>query len=108
MNQTTEPIAIREGRKIVGYSYREVNIKRIEGGFEFIFDRYDREVVERFARTRSEIIALVDKTLDQQGRTYNARPIVAMAINGMVVSALGHPDWMFPNARCLSINGTLA
>lgn len=98
-NTYTKPQAIRENGKITSYIYRDVKITRIEGGFEFTIDRYDQTIVQKWVRRLVQIEAVIDATLDQQGRSTGGKPVVATVVNGIVVTALSYSDWRCPNAR---------
>jgi hypothetical protein len=91
--------AIRQGKKIIGYIYRGVQIARVEGGFEFTLDRYTRTTIEVFARTLADITARVDKSLAEGGRTTNGKLVVPTVVDGVIVTALANSDWHYPNAR---------
>jgi hypothetical protein len=99
---THTPIAIREGRKVIAYTYRGIHITRAEKSFEFFFDRYDNRTTEMRANTLAAITAKIDEMLDKTGRTTGGKLVVTTGIDGRMVSALNNPDWRHPHARLVN------
>jgi len=98
-NMTTAT-PIRQGRKIIGYTYREVAITRNEQYFEFLFERYDNRTTEVIERTIGAITAKIDELLDTKGgRTAGGKLVITTVVNGRVQSALTNPDWRHADAR---------
>jgi len=90
---------IRNGRKIVGYKYRDVTITKNEKYLEFRFDRYDNFTTEVIERTINAIVAKIDEMLDSVGRTTGGKFVVTTVVDGCVQSSLADSDWRHPHAR---------
>lgn len=100
---TIKPLAIRDGRVITHYIYRDVTITReSERMFTWTFRRFDLQDFERCANTLKGAVAEIDKSLTSTGRTTNGRLVVVSVENGQLVSALANPDWHYPHARLVS------
>lgn len=85
---TEKPIAIREGRKIVRYEYRNIHIERnTEQGtrlFRIRIKWRNGEVVAFTYRTLAETVAAVDRTLAGGGRDWYAKPVEYKPKNGVM------------------------
>jgi hypothetical protein len=100
---TTKPLAIRNGRAITHYIYREVQITRENDRmFTWAFCRFDLGNFERYANTLNGAVKAIDEALATKGRTTGGKLVVYVVENGQIVSALANPDWRYPNARIIS------
>lgn len=82
---------IRTGRKITGYTYRGVSVIRKDNDGTTLWAwglvRYLDGAQLREVKTKNEITAQIDKTLDSKGRDYYAKPVIYVAHNGLLVDA---------------------
>jgi hypothetical protein len=100
---TTKPIAIRDGRAITHYIYRDVKITReSEKMFTWTFSRFDLQDFERYEYTLKGAVTSIEKSLASTGRTTGGTLVVTSIENGQLVSSLANPDWRYPNARLAS------
>ena len=100
---TTKPIAIRNGRAITHYIYRDVRITREDARmFTWTFCRFDLQDFERSANTLNDAVKAIDELLATKGRTTGGKLAVMSVENGQIVSALANPDWRYPHARIVS------
>jgi hypothetical protein len=100
---TTKPLAIRNGRAITHYIYRDVQITRENDRmFTWAFRRFDLQDFERSASTLKGAVAVIELSLASTGRTTGGRLVVTSVENGQLVSALANPDWRYPHARLVS------
>jgi hypothetical protein len=97
----TKPLAIRNGKLITHYIYRDVVITREnEKMFTWTFCRFDMQNLVRYDNTLKTAVSSIDKTLDDEnGRTTGGRLVLVSVENGQIVSALSNSDWRYPNAR---------
>ena len=97
----TKPQAIRNGRLITHYIYRDVIITReSEKMFSWTFCRFDRQNLDRYANTLKDAVALIDQALlTQNSRTTGGKLVVVSVENGQIVSSLVGSDWRHPYAR---------
>jgi len=100
---TTKPLAIRNGRAITHYIYRDLQITReSDRMFSWTFRRYDLQDLDRSASTLKGAVTAIDLSFASQGRTTNGKLVVVSVENGQLVSALANPDWHYPHARLVS------
>jgi hypothetical protein len=104
MTTSTKPLAVRNGRAITHYIYRDVKITRDSDYrlFTWTFCRFDLQDFERSAYTLKGAVAEIDKSLASTGRTTGGKLVVTSVENGQIVSALANPDWRYPHARLVS------
>ena len=100
---TTKPIAIRNGRAITHYIYRDVQITRdSDRMFTWTFCRFDLQDIDCYDYTLKGAVAEIDKSLASTGRTTGGKLVITSVENGQIVSALANPDWRYPHARLVS------
>ena len=97
----TKPLAIRDGRLITHYIYRDVIIVReAENIFTWAFCRFDLQNFVPYTNTLKAAVASIDKALDtSNGRTTGGKLVVISVANGQIMSSLSSSDWRYPNAR---------
>ena len=86
------PIAIRDGRKIVRYEYRNVHIVRHMEGKTFFLVQIQRrhgEMDTRWLHSLNEATEYIDRTLKNDGRDWYAKPVAYTTTNGV----LTYVDW---------------
>jgi hypothetical protein len=97
-----QPIAIRDGKLITHYVYRDVKIIRENSKmFVWEFCRFDMQNLERYGKTLKDTVNAIDEILNSTGRTFGGKVVVTSVENGKIVSALSNFDSRFPYARLI-------
>jgi len=99
-----KPLAIRNGKLITHYIYRDVKITReSDKMFTWTFCRFDLQDLGRYGTTLKEAVASIDEALDtQNGRTTGGKLVLVSVKNGQIVSTLSNSDWRYPSARVVA------